>query len=143
MREIQRNQEIEAEITITCKNLNQFKTKTFLLTTRSWDQQTPDDKIDIEFDFVELASFFVDFEISVRSNKPTPILFFCPDVSPSNVYTLLSKHQQIVGTDFDKQNQWYNLPLLDNQTAQIKLELFKLHDTLDDAVDFVKNKYSL
>jgi hypothetical protein len=90
----------------------------------------------------------IEFEISINSNKPTPILFFLPTLidEEKNFHNLATIQQTVVDTDFDKSNTWYNMPLLDGQRAFCIIEIPKRcrkdEETINDVVDFLRDKVS-
>ena len=135
------DQDVDATICIACKDFKISTTKTVSLTTLTWDTQNPIDEISIDIlnDYIFLKEF--EFEISVKSDGPTPILFFHPNlINNTNNFDLRPISQKIINADFNTNHMWYNLPLKDNEHAVCILKLRKLSDTVDDVADFLKDK---
>ena len=139
---------IDVEITITCKNPRVSATKTISLKTQTWENQTPADSISIDVNRNDLFSKNIEFDIAVKSNKPTPVLFFQPALVDEvhNVHGLFAIQQKVIDTDFDNSNMWCNMPLLNDQRAFCVIEIPKRcyndEETIDDVADFLKDKVS-
>jgi len=132
---------IDAEITVTGIKLNVSATKTVSLKTQTWDNQTPVDQISIDINNYDVLLKEVEFEITVKSNKPTPILFFHPIlVNNTNNFYLRPTSQKVINSNFDTSDMWYNLPLKNNERAVCILKLIKTNDSIDDVADFLKDK---
>jgi hypothetical protein len=140
--------DVDAEITVTCKKPNISTTKKVSLKTQTWNNQTPTDLVSIDIDRNDLCFRNIEFEISVNSNKPTPVLFFRPTLidEEKTVHSLATIQQTVIDTDFDKSNTWYNMPLLDSQRADCIIEIpnrcRKDKETINDVVDFLRDKVS-
>ena len=118
--ELGSNKKVKGSITITATNPAIQRIVEIELRTQTWQTQKANNVIKFEVD--ELIKD-ITFNIGVTiNNNDCLFLFFHPVVTHSSKEIYIETKKQLInGTDFIEKDHWYNLPLKNNQTAEIQL----------------------
>lgn len=115
--------------TVTITTAETSVSNDFGLTTRTWQDQQPDQTILITDS--KHSDSKLTFIITVEVNDPDAVIVI---FAPESSVKLIALKQNIVGTDFKQVDQWYRLPLHNDQTAVAVVQTF-IHETPDTAID--------
>ncbi|CAB4129079.1 hypothetical protein UFOVP112_177 [uncultured Caudovirales phage] len=115
---------VSGTITVSVPSLDIMITKECVIDSRTWQDQLPDDTLTLSMPGEFLFDSEIEFNISATVETTDCLfLFFAPQLihNQSLDAKVLPKSQQVVDTEFNNLKIWHNLPLRNNQQAQIVL----------------------